>query len=90
MQINANRLNLAYDSRHDLCRRIMAAQLEVARTIGAGVVVYHSGLQALDAVRSGLRRTLLSETELAEGRQREVAALCELAEVAADSGVVIG
>lgn len=85
-----NRLNLAYDSRHDLCRRIMAAQIEVARTIGAGVVVYHSGLQALEAVRHGLRRTLLSETELAEGRQREVAALRELAEVAADSGVVIG
>jgi sugar phosphate isomerase/epimerase len=85
-----NRLNLAYDSRHDLCRRIMAAQLEVAHAIGAGVLVYHSGLQALDAVHTGLRRTLLSDAELAEGRQREVTALRELGEIAADSGVLIG
>src|SRR5690606_21197258 len=81
-----NRLNLAYDSRHDLCRRIMAAQIEVARAVGAGVLVYHSGLQALEAVHHGLRSTLLSETELAEGRTREVRALRTLAEIAADSG----
>ncbi len=85
-----NRLNLAYDSRHDLCRRIMAAQIEVARAVGAGMLVYHSGLQALDAVHHGLRSTLLSDTELAEGRIREVMALRALAEIAADSGVVIG
>src|SRR5690348_16647507 len=30
-----NRLNLAYDSRHELCRRIMVAQIEVAGAVGA-------------------------------------------------------
>lgn len=85
-----NRLNLAYDSRHDLCRRIMAAQIEVARAVGAHVLVYHSGLQALDAVQHGVRRSLLSDAELDEGRRREVSALRDLAEMAADSGVLIG
>jgi sugar phosphate isomerase/epimerase len=85
-----NRLNLAYDSRHDLSRRIMAAQLQVAHAVGASVLVYHSGLQALDGVHYGVRRNLLSEVELEEGAKREVAALRELGQFAADSGVVIG
>ena len=85
-----NRLNLAYDSRHDLSRRILAAQLQVAGAVGASVLVYHSGLQALDGVRYGVRRTLLSEAELAEGAKREVAALRDLGQIAADSGVMIG
>ncbi len=85
-----NRLNLAYDPRHDLSKRIMAAQIEVGRAIGASCLVYHSGLQALDAVHHGVRHTLLSEAELAEGAAREVAALRELAPRAADAGLLIG
>ena len=84
------RLNLAYDPRHDLCRQIMRCQIEICHTIGASTLVYHSGLQALDQVRYGVRRSLLSEEELAEGARREVAALRELAPIAADAGVTIG
>jgi sugar phosphate isomerase/epimerase len=85
-----NRLNLAYDARHELCRRIMAAQIEVAAAVGASCLVYHSGLQALDAVRYGVRRTLLSDQELVEGAQREVEALRLLAPQAREAGVLIG
>ena len=85
-----NRLNLAYDARHELCRRILAAQIEVAGAIGASCLVYHSGLQALDAVHYGVRRTLFSEQELVEGAQREVTALQALAPLAREAGVLIG
>lgn len=85
-----NRLNLAYDTRHDLCKRIMAAQIEVAGAVGASRLVYHSGLQALDAVHYGVRRTLLSEQELVEGAAREVTTLRALAPLARNAGVVIG
>ncbi len=54
------------------------------------VVVYHSGLQALDAARFGVRRKLFSEYELLIGAEQEVAALRELAPFAADAGVIIG
>jgi sugar phosphate isomerase/epimerase len=85
-----SRLNLAYDPRHELCRQIMACQIEVCRAVGAAQLVYHSGLQALDTVRAGLRRTLLSEEELAAGAKREVEAFRALAPLAADAGVIIG
>jgi sugar phosphate isomerase/epimerase len=85
-----SRLNLAYDPRHELCKQIMACQIEVCRTIGATRLVYHSGLQALDLLRYGVRRAPLSNEELAEGARREVAAFRELAPRAADAGVAIG
>lgn len=85
-----NRLNLAYDARHELCQQIMRCQIQVCEAVGAGVLVYHSGLQALDAVRHGVRRTLLSDEELSAGAEREVAALRGLAPLAADAGVIIG
>lgn len=85
-----NRLNLAYDPRHELCRRIMAAQIEVAGAIGASRLVYHSGLQALDAVHHGVRHTLFNEQELVEGAAREVMALRALAPLARDAGMMIG
>jgi len=85
-----NRLNLAYDPRHGLCKQIMHAQLEVCRAVGAKVLVYHSGLQALDLVRCGLRRSLLSDDELRIGAAQEVRALKELGSVAMDAGVIIG
>ncbi|MFQ5611987.1 MAG: sugar phosphate isomerase/epimerase family protein [Anaerolineae bacterium] len=84
-----DRLNLAYDPRHDLSRQIMLSYIEICRTIGATRLVYHSGLQALDVVRRGLRQTLLSDDELIEGARREVEAFKVLAPVAADAGVAI-
>lgn len=84
------RLNLAYDPRHELCRRIMLCQIEISRAAGAAHLVYHSGLQALDAVRYGVRRSLLTDEELAAGARREVEALRDLAPLAADAGVIIG
>lgn len=85
-----NRLNLAYDPRRELCKQIMRCQIEVCRAVGAKVLVYHSGLQALDAVHYGVRRTLLSDDELLVGAEEEVAALRELGPLAADAGVIIG
>jgi len=84
-----DRLNLAYDPRYELCRRIMVCQIELCRAIGASTLVYHSGLQALDAARHGVRTSLLSDEELAEGAQREIRAFKDLAPVAADAGVYI-
>ena len=55
----------------------------------AGTGNGHSGLQALDAVRWGLRKALFTDQELADGARREVAAFKNLAQVAADLGVVI-
>lgn len=85
-----NRLNLAYDPRRELCKQIMRAQIEVCGAVDAGVLVYHSGLQALDLVHYGARRTLLSDEELLDGARHEIQALQELAPQAAESGVIIG
>jgi sugar phosphate isomerase/epimerase len=84
-----DRLNLAYDPRHELCKKIMRAQIELCAAMGGTRLVYHSGLQALEKVKSGVRTTLLTARELEEGAQREVAALKGLAPIAADAGVVI-
>ncbi len=83
------RLNLAYDPRHELCKKIMRAQIRLCEALGAARLVYHSGLQALDEVRTGVRATLLTAQELDEGAQREVAALKEIAPLAADAGVIV-
>jgi sugar phosphate isomerase/epimerase len=85
-----NRLNLAYDPRHDLSRAIMRCQIEIAAAVGADRLVYHSGLQALDMARAGVRPDLLSDEELVEGPRQEVLALKDLAPLAADAGVLIG
>lgn len=85
-----SRLNLAYDPRHELCRQIMACQIEICRVIDATRLVYHSGLQALDQARYGVRRKLLSDEELAVGARREVEAFQALAPLAEAAGVVIG
>jgi sugar phosphate isomerase/epimerase len=84
-----DRLNLAYDPRHGLCKKIMRAQIELCAAMGGTRLVYHSGLQALEKVKSGVRTTLLTAQELEEGAQREVTALKDLAHIAADAGVVI-
>jgi sugar phosphate isomerase/epimerase len=84
-----DRLNLAYDSQHQLCQQIMVCQIEICRAVGASRLVYHSGLQALDAVYYGVRRSLLTDEELTAGSNREVTAIKALASLAADAGVVI-
>lgn len=84
-----NRLNLAFDPRHDLSCRILRCQMEICHALGGSRVVYHSGLQALDDVARGVRRHLLTDEELRAGAQREVDALKGMAPVAADLGVFI-
>lgn len=85
-----DRLNLAYDPREELCQRMMHSLIEICHATGASRLVLHSGLYALDDVRFGLRRTLLTDAELATGAQREVAFLKAVAPAAAGAGVVIG
>lgn len=84
------RLNLAYDPRHELCKQIMACQIEICRAAKITMLVYHSGLQALDELRYGRRSTPLSEDDLKAGAAREVHAFKQLAPLAADAGVTIG
>ena len=83
------RTNLAFRPDPDLEYRVLEACVRFCGAIGAQVLVYHSGLQALDAARTGLR-PLPSDDELARGAEREVAALSKLAPIAADLGVTIG
>ncbi len=84
------RLNLAYDSRHELCCQIMRSQIEICRALQACCLVYHSGLQAMDEARYEVRRTLLTTAELAEGARREVVAFRTLATRLADANLIVG
>ena len=83
------RLNLAFGRDHAMECRVMESCLRFCNAVGARVLVYHSGLQALDAARSGVR-SLPGADELARGAEREVAALKRLAPIAADLDVTIG
>ena len=83
------RTNLAFGPDPDMEYRVLEACVRFTGAIGARVLVYHSGLQALDAARTGTA-PLPSEDELARGAEREVAALQRLARIAGDLGVVIG
>ncbi len=83
------RTNLGFGANPELECRVLEACLRFCGAIGARVLVYHSGLQALDAARSGTA-PLPSDDELARGAEREVAALRKLAAIAADLGVTIG
>lgn len=83
------RTNLAFGADPELECRVLEASVRFCGAIGASVLVYHSGLQALDAARTGLS-PLPSDDELARGAEREVAALRKLAPIAADLGVTIG
>jgi sugar phosphate isomerase/epimerase len=65
----------------DVCLGFCAA-------IGAGVMVYHSGLIALHQVAAGLD-DLPEDEALARAREREVAALRELLPLAAKRGVIV-
>ena len=83
------RTNLAFGADHAMECRVLEACIRFCGAIGARAVVYHSGLQALDAARTGTA-ALPDEAALARGADREVAALRRLAPVAADHGVMIG
>ena len=83
------RTNLAFGPDLGMEYRVLEACVRFCGEIGAKVLVYHSGLQALDAARTGMA-PLPSDDELARGAEREAAALRKLAPMAADSGVVIG
>lgn len=87
-----SRLNLAYDPRLELCNRIMRSQIEICRVIHATCLVYHSGLQSLEAIYHGYagRKSLYSDAELSAGVLREQEALRMHARMAAEAGMIIG
>ena len=76
------RTNLAFGRNFELEYKVLESSLRFAGAIGASVLVYHSGLQALDAARTGMA-SLPDEEELARGAEREIAGV---AEVGADCG----
>jgi len=84
-----NRTNLAYGNHHDLEKSVLTASVEFCQIIGAKRLVYHSGLQALDAAHSG-PVMLPSDDDLRRGKEQEITALMEIAPIAADANVVIG
>ena len=83
------RTNLAFGGDLEMEYRVLEACVRLTHGIGGRLLVYHSGLQALDAARTGTG-SLPSDDELARGAEREVAALKRLAPIAADLGVIIG
>lgn len=83
-----NRLNLAFGSDLALDKANFAANLEVCAALGVRVMVYHSGLIALERVRLGLV-DLPGVDELAAAAAQEVAALKELMPYAAQLGVTV-
>jgi len=84
-----NRTNLAYGANHQLEKMVLRANIEFCAAIGAKRLVYHSGLQALDAARTGTV-PLPSDEQLKHGAEQEVTALKELAPIAMDADVIIG
>jgi sugar phosphate isomerase/epimerase len=83
------RLNLAYDERIELCRKVLNAQIEFCKGIGATRLVIHSGLESLTTIRQKVRDTLLSNDELLFGKKNEVVALKAAGKLASDAGVDI-
>lgn len=67
---------------------VFVASLDFCTAVGARVMVYHSGLIALQRCAAGLE-PLPGDDELARAREREVAALRELMPLAAERGVVV-
>jgi sugar phosphate isomerase/epimerase len=83
-----NRLNLALGSDLALDKANFAANLEVCAALGCRVMVYHSGLIALERPRLGLV-DLPTPDELAAAAAQEVEALKELMPYAAELGVTV-
>jgi sugar phosphate isomerase/epimerase len=90
-----DRLNLAFPQRMPGCpselsleRDVFLACLECCAALGAGVMVYHSGLIALHEARLGLQ-PLPDDESLMRAREQEVVMLRKLMPLAADRGVVV-
>jgi sugar phosphate isomerase/epimerase len=86
----ADGINLAFPGEPGgaMDRAVFLASLDACAALGAGVMVYHSGLIALRQAAAGLG-PLPDDAELRRAREREVAALGELAPLAAERGVVV-
>ena len=94
-----NRLNLAFpqagpDGRPELSHEqdVFVACLDFCAAIGAGVMVYHSGLFALQQMpflSGGAQAALPDDEALERGREQEVGALRQLMPLAAERGVVV-
>ena len=69
-------------------RDVFIASLDFCAAVGAGIMVYHSGLIALYQAAAGLE-ALPDDEALGRAREREVAALCDLVPLAAERGVVV-
>ncbi len=83
-----NRTNLAFRTDIALEKAVLTACIEFCHEIGAKTLVYHSGLQALDAAHTGVH-SLPDYDELQRGAAREVHALKAIAPIAGDMGVTI-
>jgi sugar phosphate isomerase/epimerase len=90
-----DRLNLAFpptgaDGIAELAHEqdVFVAYLDFSAAIGAGVMVYHSGLIALHEAAFGLENLPDDET-LEQAREREVLALRELMPLAAERNVAV-
>jgi sugar phosphate isomerase/epimerase len=90
-----NRLNFAFPQKwlgrpSDLAREceVFVACLDFCAAIGAPVLVYHSGLIALQEVAFGLAK-LPDDEALDRARAQEVATLRELMPLAAERGVIV-
>lgn len=90
-----NRLNLAFpqswpghppELAHE--QDVFVACLDFCAAIGAGVMVYHSGLIALQQAAFGLA-ALPDDEALERAREQEVSVLRELMPLAAERGVVV-
>lgn len=84
-----NRTNLAFGYDRVLDYSVLLACIEFCREIEAALLVYHSGLQAVEYPRTGFY-PLPDPDEMQRGAEREVEALRNIAPIAADHGVTIG
>ena len=83
-----NRTNLAFGYDLPLDYAILEACIEFCGAINADILVYHSGLQAVEYVRNGVY-PLPTEEAMQRGAEREVLALQQIASFAANHGVTI-
>ena len=74
------RTNLAFSNDLNTEYRVLESSVRFAHAVGARIVVYHSGLQALNAARTGTA-ALPSDDELARGGG---AGSCRAAQTGAD------
>ncbi len=83
-----NRTNLAFGYDLPMDYAVLEACIQFCGAINADILVYHSGLQAVEYVRNGVY-PLPSADEMRRGAEREVMALQQIAPLAAQQGVTI-